>query len=218
MTHVVGIEGIDGAGKSTVASIVRDVGRAHGLHVTVCHINAAATEPDEALDARERRRQFWKTLVTPELTRQYRVAYHALVQNDVVVLERTVLSYLMGRLRVFGREAEREVVVRCIGQIRWRLAQFVPWDTLWFVTRAPTDIRAGLLARQEQGEALSAFDRYLLDHPDVLREEQRIFRDVAVAAGARVIANTGTLTALRREVAMLLSIETTMIDPGTSLE
>jgi len=201
MRCVIALEGIDGSGKTTTAEIIRKYALNRGLICAVIKTGGALTPEDEeqSQNPDERRRLFWDSLVNSEICRQYGEAQVALQESNLLVLDRTYLSYLMGKTRLYGQPISPMTVAKMERTLR-DSGCFVPWDILWHIQRSPGLVLEGLHMRGSVGLPVSKFDRFLMENPDFLAADQERMKQIALQVGAEIVPNDADIETLTSTV------------------
>lgn len=204
---VVGVEGIDAAGKSTAVELLQAELLARGASCVVRRAGGHLPPEEQALadaaDPAQRQQAFWDRIIVSEIEQQYCAVQEALRTCDVVVLDRTLISYLMGRSRVFQVGLTPSVIREAVSQFR-HVPAFVPWDRLLLLVRPEERIREGLRERSSRGEALSLLEEMLVQKPGFADEEQRRLEAVGTVLGVDIYRNDQDLGALKARIVQLV--------------
>jgi hypothetical protein len=196
---ILGVEGVDGSGKSTVARIILRQVESAGIRVVILRAGAIPLPVMEDLDIRpgERQEVFWREIQNPALIEQCKRISESLQDHDCVLLDRTPLSYILGLARVCGQLVSGGLLNLAVAEIQGAIADLPKHNALLFVRRPLGDILRTLHERSKTAEGLSVFDRQLLANPELLGEVAQTLEDACATLQAVTIENDGTLDDLQ---------------------
>jgi thymidylate kinase len=203
---ILGIEGIDGTGKTSVIRFLEQYCRKTGLSCAIQRVDGGPSPFKRPPDLEEvvLKQMYFENIVFDQLAQQYKRAKVLASLYDVIIMERTFISMLMGRLNTYRQQATAQILDQSKSIIRENIKDFFDWDHLWFLWRHPVDIVTGIRAREFNGQQLGSFDKLLLENPDFLVSEQEKFEQVASYYGSVKIINNNSLDELNAQVLSLL--------------
>lgn len=203
---ILGIEGIDGTGKTSIIRFLEQYCREIGLSCAIQRVDGgpSAFKPPSDFDDVILKQMYFENIVFNQLAQHYRQAKILASQHDVIIMERTFISMLMGRLNTYRQQPTSDVLNQSKIVMMANIKDFFDWDHLWFLSRHPADILQGIKTRAFNGQKLGSFDKLLLENPDFLISEQEKFEQVASYYGSLKIENNNSLEELNVQVLNLL--------------
>lgn len=195
---LIGVEGLDGAGKSTAAAWLVAAARRSGLRAQIVRAggNGAADRADHlraarlANDSGARHRSFLAHVSGPDLVGQCAEVRRLTAVTDLLVLDRTFVSHIAGKLTTY-RLRWNSSLVRDAYERLWASGAAIPCGLYVFLFRPRPRIIETLRARQARDGSLESFDAFLLHHPTALDREQRRLRRASALLGGWTIENSG---------------------------
>jgi thymidylate kinase len=202
VTLVLGLEGLDGVGKSTIANMLVAYCESQQLRCCVVR-NGGSITKNEGIDEKSDRsnlERYWLNLITLKLANQHEIASECAKNNDVVILDRTFLSHLMGKTRIYKQHSSEELVRTSLKYLQSKVKPFVDFNALWLVSRPFEDSIRIIKERKQSGEKLAIFEEIALENPQILPDDFEKLKKMCNVFDCSMIENNSDMALLKYDV------------------